>query len=91
MPSGARVPPCSLSATPMSSPWPGIPSPGLGLGLGDILAPLHLCHPPKVCPDCQPHAALPQGTGGTAVAPDCTLMSSSLVPHTPPPATSLEL
>ena len=66
-PSGARVPPCSLSATPTSSPWPGTPSPGLGLGLGDILAPLHLCHPPKVCPDCQLHAALPQGTGGTAV------------------------
>ena len=61
------LPPCSLRVTPTSSPWPSTTSPGLGLGLGDILAPLHLCHPPKVCPDCQLHAALPQGTGGTAV------------------------
>lgn len=80
------MPPCSLSATPAPTPWPRATSPtlGLGLGLGDSLAPVHLCHPPKVCPDCQLHTALPQGTGGIAIC--SRLCPYELITCSPPPA-----
>lgn len=83
-PSGATVPPRSLSATPLPCPQPGPTSPGLGWGQGWSLALVHLCLPAQFCPDCQPHTDLPQGTEGAAICPRlCPYELISCPPHQP--------
>lgn len=60
---------------PRASASPLCPVPGLfyqpwpRTGLGESLAPGPSLPTLKVCPDCQPHIDLPQGSGGTAICP----------------------
>lgn len=89
MPSGATVPPCSLNTTlPSSSPQPGLTSPSLGLGLEPGPS-SSLPSLPRSAQAASLTQIFPEEEGLLPSAPDCALMSSSLVPLIP--ATSLGL
>lgn len=77
------MPPQSLSAAPLSSPWPVPAALAWDQAWEEAWPQIISACPPKVCPDCQPHTDLLQGTGALPSALDCALTSSSLVLHQP--------
>lgn len=63
------MPPQSLSVAPLPSPQPVLPALASD-GAWEKARPQSIfAHPRKVCPDCQPHTDLPQGSGDPVICP----------------------